>query len=138
MDIYGPGVMHYPVIADLDVKNTKVTESVNGPSKDLEKLKVEAVNKAVKTAAADLLVEPVYEVEGTGRNVVVTVTGFPATYKNFRPAAETDLPMMEASLLHKAETAEATETPSKKKFPTAGIVGILVLVGTVVALIVAI
>jgi len=131
MDIYGPGVIHHPVIADLEVRNTKVTESTTGSSSNVEALKRDVVNKAVKSVGADLLVEPVYEVQSTGSRVVVTVSGYPASYKNFRAATQADLPMMEAGILHKAEKAEVTTTPAKKKGPGGAIFVTLLIVGAI-------
>ncbi|MBK8947872.1 MAG: hypothetical protein IPM68_03145 [Flavobacteriales bacterium] len=83
MDIYGPGVIHHPVLVDLDVKETKVTGSttiINSSSE--ENGKRLAVIEALKDSGADVLVQPVYQIETKGSRTTYTVTGFPATYKN--------------------------------------------------------
>jgi len=135
MDIYGPGVMHHPVIADLEVSNTKVSASVNGLSTEISALKGEAVNSAVKSSGADLLVEPVYEVTHKGGRSTVLVTGFPASYKNFRSATQADLPMLEAGILHRAQKAEVTSTAAKKNSPAAAIVGVVLVLGILAAVV---
>ncbi len=134
MDIYGPGVIQYPVIADLEVQNTKVSAIESGYSANVAALKIKAVNSAVQNAGADLLVEPVFEVQTTGTRVVVTASGYPASYKNFRSATEADLPMIEAGVLHKAEKAEVTTAPTNRKGGGLAIVALLAIL-TVVAVI---
>lgn len=81
------------LVADLEVANMKVTgefkadfgtdEAVNE-----QMLKDNAVYNALKTMKADVLVAPQYHVvkETSGRKYyTVTVTGYPAFYRNFRP-----------------------------------------------------
>ena len=81
------------MVADLEVANMKVTgefkadfgtdEAVNE-----QMLKDNAVYNALKTMKADVLVAPQYHVvkETSGRKYyTVTVTGYPAFYRNFRP-----------------------------------------------------
>lgn len=86
----------YPILADLDIKTQKVTgvynyECDNGESVDENVLKSNAVYQALKEIKADILVAPQYQVttKTMGRQyITVTVTGYPAFYKNFRPAGE--------------------------------------------------
>ena len=137
MNIYGPGVLHNPVIADLDVKNTKVTGTATGYATDRKALEVEAIAAAIKGAAADLLVEPSFAMESAGgARIQVTVTGFPANYQNFRPATQADLPLIEAGIAQRANVVQAMPEPPRKKNGAGGIVvGFLVLMG-IVALVV--
>lgn len=86
----------YPILADLDIKTQKVTgvynyECDNGEFVDENVLKSNAVYQALKEIKADILVAPQYQVttKTMGRQyITVTVTGYPAFYKNFRPMGE--------------------------------------------------
>lgn len=86
----------YPILADLDIKTQKVTgvynyECDNGETVDESMLKSNAVFQALKEIKADILVAPQYQIttKTMGRQyITVTVTGYPAFYKNFRPMGE--------------------------------------------------
>lgn len=110
LDISGTAVMQVPVVADLDVSNTKVTEeytittSVNLKNMNyfIDQAKSNAIVAAVQKHSADVLVEPIYEVHitkaGYGKSDVrVVVTGFPATYKNFRSATKSDMEIIDGT-----------------------------------------
>lgn len=72
MDIYGPGVIQYPIVGELDVDIDKVNTSttVTGSNVDIGNAKVLATKKAAEKADADTLVEPMFEIteEGTGNS----------------------------------------------------------------------
>ncbi|HEX7845236.1 MAG TPA: hypothetical protein VF476_05490 [Chitinophagaceae bacterium] len=109
LNIYGSGVIQKPVIVDLEVKQTKVTATVNGKlGSSIDALKAEAVSVAVKNAQADVLVEPTYTIVSKGGTSTVTVSGFPATYKNFRDIKPEDIPLIQAGILQTAKVAEPT------------------------------
>lgn len=109
LNIYGSGVIQKPVIVDLDVKQTKVTASVKGKQgSKIEVLKAEAVSVAVKNAQADVLVEPTYTIVSNRGTSTVTVSGFPATYKNFREITLEDVPLIKAGILQTARVVEPT------------------------------
>ena len=84
------GVFHVPVIADLDVSQTKVTGTASGSIDDLYMLRVRAVNNALAVNNADVLLEPRFSIESTTRGTTVSVIGFPANYRNFRSITESD------------------------------------------------
>ena len=90
MYIKDTGVSHLPVIADLDVIQTKITGTASGPNDTIELLRVRAINNALERNNADVLLEPRFSFETTGMRTTVTVTGFPASYKNFRTITEQD------------------------------------------------
>lgn len=77
------------ITAELDVSPTKVTAYMNmkelkGYSLDLAKEAV--ISKAVIAANADVLVEPRFIIDGNIYKITgITVTGYPASYKNFKP-----------------------------------------------------
>lgn len=130
MEIYGAGVIQNPVIVDLEVRETKVTGLAESKSESLSVIKNNAVANAMKNARADVFVEPKFETTTIGGNTTVTVTGFPATYKNFRPIKVDDLKLLEAGITQKAKTYEPIP-PKKKKGLVIGIImGTLILVGT--------
>lgn len=109
LNIYGAGVIQKPVIVDLDVKQTKVTAIAKGKlGSNIEALKAEAVSVAVKNAQADVLVEPTYTIVSDRGVSTVTVSGFPATYKNFRDITAEDVPLIKAGILQIARVAEPT------------------------------
>ncbi|MBK9515309.1 MAG: hypothetical protein IPO05_17195 [Flavobacteriales bacterium] len=58
LEIYGPGVIQAPVIADLDVKEEKVSGTAVGSSASLSTVKNLALVDAIKKARADVLVSP--------------------------------------------------------------------------------
>lgn len=114
MDIYGAGVLQMPVVAELLVSEKKITGSAKLSGESLEVVKQQAIANAIKIANADILVEPTFETEDKGGSITVTVTGFPAVYKNFRSIEHKDLELMKAGIVQKAETFEPVE-PKKKK-----------------------
>jgi hypothetical protein len=85
-----------PTLADLDVKESKVTGTFSSKAPfNFEVVKQEAVANALRTVNADLLVEPKYESTVTTSSITVTVTGYPAFYKNFRAMKAEDLILLE-------------------------------------------
>ena len=121
MDIYGAGVIQNPVVVDLDVKQTKVSGtamSTAGKAVSIENIKNEAVSNALKTAKADVLVEPIFETTTTNGHTSVTVTGFPATYINFRNVKAEDVPLLQVGIIQKANVYEP---PANQRKPTKGI-----------------
>lgn len=97
-----------PTIADLDISSTKVVESEtydntlsyydvdnlnkgNG-SATLDYLKNLTISKVVKKHNADVIVAPIFDVKTSddAKKIIITVTGYPATYKNFRMVTPAD------------------------------------------------
>lgn len=84
-------------VADLKVSEQKVEKTAEWKwnplsSVSLGEQKKTAEAELLKEANADVLVEPEYEVTRRGfmRGGSVTVSGYPATYRNFRPMSEKD------------------------------------------------
>jgi hypothetical protein len=85
-----PVFIPIPIVADINVGRTKVTgtATVNryatGPS--FMELRQLAIFNAVSSVDADFLINIMYAVERNMRpaRTTVTVTGYPATYVNFR------------------------------------------------------
>ena len=100
------------VVADLDVK-AKVTASVTWrgrlikklePKKDL--MKGNLIAETLEKADADVLLEPqtIFSKTGYLGERKITITGFPAKYKNFRKATPADLEALKVN----APAAECT------------------------------
>ncbi len=116
-DVYETGVLHSTVVANLEVKETRVTGTAMGQSTEAEKLKIDAAAQAIEKASADILVEPRYKIETVSSRTTVTVTGYPATYKNFRTMTEEDKELLKQGKVFLTNAAEKKEgdTPTKKK-----------------------
>ena len=135
IDINGPGVVQKPTIVDLDVKETKVTGSATAKSNaPLEIVKEAAVKDAINKANADILIEQKFETETSGRKMTVTVKGFPATYKNFRPITTEDVELLKVGATQKANVCESHKVERKKK---SGLIkGVLIGFGSCLLLII--
>jgi hypothetical protein len=131
IDIVGPGVIHKPVIADLDVSQEKISASSTFERiKSMEAARKEVIRKALKAENADVLVEPTFESTTTGSQTDLTVQGWPAKYKNFRQVTEEDIRILEMQphYLRKAEVSESSSTEGKR-----GMGWLWVIVGLVAA-----
>ena len=118
-NVVGLGVIQSPTITTLEVSSTKVTELFtiraknkikfsfslfgkkgDGMIKDkaLQDVKAHAVAKLLIKHNADVLVEPRYSIETTATKKSTTynfiVSGYPGTYKNFRPAVPADTALL--------------------------------------------
>lgn len=76
-------------LADLDIAQTKVSAEITR-KKELKKLplnilKEKVVAKALASINGDIMVEPRFEITmRKGKVRFISVTGYPATFKNFR------------------------------------------------------
>ena len=113
MDIYGAGVIQQPVIAELEVDVEKINGSARGGvGVSVVTVKNNAVADALKKSGADILIEPVYEIQTSGNSTHVMVTGFPGRYTNFRQAEPRDSLFIDSRILQKPKTIEQSESPS--------------------------
>lgn len=120
-----PSVYTVPLMADLDVSKDRITyaERINQDITFLTDAEVAALANreketvmanALKAHNADVLVAPMVNITtDANRNLVIVICGYPATYKNFRNATETDKWMIEAS------QTEQTPSATKKVNPVA-------------------
>ena len=139
MDIYGAGVIQHPVIAELDVSENRVTGSASSTrGGSMANIRNMAVADALEGTDADILIEPVFETNREGNRLSATVTGYPASYTNFRSISHEDIPLLEAGVLQTAETIETTgtaevrETNSRRIF--GGLLFLSALIGVGVAM----
>lgn len=97
-DILSSRVIQKPVVADLDVAEKKVTGTAsNSSSISLKKIENNAIYDALSKSNADILIEPRFTTEIKKGVTTITVTGYPAIYKNFRPLTEKDTILLKYS-----------------------------------------
>lgn len=97
-----------PMTSQLNVSETKVSATVTVGKNDVKKSKKMmedwAVSEALKKIGGDILLEPRYEYDYKNNVLVsVTVSGYPATFSNFRPMTMED-----------AETINKLNAPSSE------------------------
>jgi hypothetical protein len=130
LDIYGAGVIQYPVIAELNVSENQITGRASAnDGESLEVVKKNALIDALNKSNADILVEPVYKTIRQGRRATAEVSGFPATYVNFRSATEQDIRLIEAGILQTASTIESPEIVEENSGRRNGIIATMTLLG---------
>lgn len=113
-DIYGVGVIQKPVLADMEVKEEKTSATINARGKRInDDLKNQAVAEAVKKSNADVLVEPRFESTIQGRKITLTVTGYPATYKNFHTINQDEVELLKAGKVQQVNTMDTNQVKSK-------------------------
>lgn len=98
-----------PIVADVNVSATKISHSetftnelsrydIEHPEKSAEihYLKNYTLNKATSKSKADLIIAPIYEINTSAdmQTITVNVSGYPATYTNFRTATTQDLDLI--------------------------------------------
>lgn len=123
MDINNTEITQKPTLVDLDVKETRVIgTAISQQGQLLENVKELAISNALKQSNADILVDPKFETETKGGKTTVTVTGFPASYINFRPLKEEDAKFIS---IDNAQN-DKTNVPEKEKPHKSG-AGMIVL-----------
>jgi hypothetical protein len=109
-------VIPKPTLMDLEIKEKKVKSEATGSilKSTVDGLKEKALYEAIKTSGADILVEPHYEIVKEGGKITVTVTGFPATIKSFRPVADSELPLLNMNDKLVAKYYPVIKLPTKR------------------------
>ncbi len=114
-DIDKRGIVQSPMMLDMDVSDTKITGVAQAKNK--EDAKKNAVANALEGTGADLLIDPNYYITSSTGRVTVSVTGYPATYKNFRQYKP-----LTNNYVDEVEGNESTDTnvksTKKKRKPT--------------------
>ncbi len=133
MSINGPGVIQKPVIVDLIVNDKKATgQAVRQSGDDIGITKNEAVADLLKNAGGDVLVEPTFSYEKTNGKTTVTVTGWPASYINFRSIKQDDIPFLEVTAKQDAKIYKPAEM-KKKGFSAVAVILTLGLIAGLTA-----
>lgn len=97
-DIVGVGVIHKPVVADLEVNQQKIVKTIKLKSFEVfEDAKNEAIRELLKEYNADLLIEPKFESVTVNGKTELTITGWIGFYKNFRTIEEKDLKLLDVN-----------------------------------------
>lgn len=75
-----------------------VQSSANFDSKKITYIKNYTIGEAVKKYNADVIVGPIFEIKTSEdyQTITVTVSGYPATYVNFRKATKEDVELMKS------------------------------------------
>lgn len=108
-DIEGLGVIHKPVVVDLEVNQQKITKTIQLKYvESMDAAKNEAVREILKENNADLFIEPKYETITVNGKTELTITGWLGYYKNFKTIEEKDLKLLELkpAYLNNANTAQ--------------------------------
>ncbi len=107
-----------PLMADLVVAKERITyaERINQNITKLTDAEVDAlatreketvIANAIKANNADVLVAPMVNITtDTNKNLVIVVTGYPATYQNFRNATENDQWIIEKATAEKEDNGK--------------------------------
>jgi len=109
IDVSGIGVIHKPVIADLEVNQQKTTKTITLKNMEsLENAKQQIIREVLSENKADLLVEPKFDSVTKNGKTELTVTGWLAYYKNFRTLEEKDIKLLEVrpALIKTVETSQ--------------------------------
>ena len=114
IDILGTGVIHTPVIVDLDVNQQKISKTIILKNMvSLENAKSEIIRELLNENNADLLVEPKFISKTKNGKTEVTVTGWLAFYKNFRSLEEKDIDLLKVKF-EENDKVEINESASEK------------------------
>ncbi len=116
-DILGVGVIHKPVIADLEINPQKVSKTIKLKSiESLHSGKNEAIREILKEFNADLFIEPKYETITSNGKTELTITGWVAFYKNFRTIEEKDIKLLEITptIINNTDATQSVILSSKK------------------------
>jgi len=119
LDVLGAGVIQLPVVAELDVSSKKAsfTQTFSNSSSSTD-TKNEVIRSLLKQYNADVLIEPIFESITQGTKTTLTVSGYPATYKNMRTIEQRDLDLIEIdpTFIQKTqENVSVTEAKGKSK-----------------------
>lgn len=117
IDISGVGVIHKPVIADLEIAPQKSTKTMVIKNMELlSNAKNEIIRILLNENNADLLVEPKFDSTTKNGKTELTVTGWLAYYKNFRTIEEKDLKLIEIrpAVIRQVETNQSSILENKK------------------------
>jgi hypothetical protein len=117
IDISGVGVIHKPVIADLEIAPEKSTKTmVIKNMESLNNAKNEIIRVLLNENNADILVEPKFDSKTKNGKTELTVTGWLAFYKNFRTVEEKDLKLIEIkpAVIRQVETNQSAIFEEKK------------------------
>lgn len=115
-----------PVMADLEVSKTKVVHTEKAAFADIRitqavianmsEFKKIALSRAAKAHNADVLVGTIIDVATVNKRLEITVSGYPAFYRNFRTATVKDTELVKAalSIKNKGLETDIVASPTKR------------------------
>lgn len=138
------GIIQRPLIADMEVGKQKQTISRTYKNVTVATAKQNVIEEFIRTNNADLIVQPLFTTDAQSTSmkttVVITLSGYPATYKNIRnyepKDKETLLPceyIIGAQNSPTRTTSEGVIAPKKKKNNALAAIGLTAIIGGVVA-----
>lgn len=122
-DVQGPTVIQKPVIADLDVSEKRVEGKASAKGSTLGEVKELAIYDALEKSNSDVLIEPRFDIEKSFNRIDVTVSGYPATYKNFRPMEIQDTIFVDRTKLNTTSIGQQTTRNNGRTKKILGIAG---------------
>lgn len=124
-----------PTVADLSVSSVKITHQVTvnnnfslkelsnfGDSPQIVYYEKLAANEAAQKYDADVIVAPSYVITTSDdhKSLIITVSGYPATYTNFRPATPVDMEMIknetESNMIVPCTSSQITDPNWRQKY----------------------
>ncbi len=115
-EIYGPGVLQLPVVAELKVDDQKVSTTIQPPKgTSIAEAKTIAIREILKKTGGDILVQPTVEYEIFKRKITMTATGYSAKYINFHQLTPEEVPLFEAGILQKPKVDTPVLTQRNKR-----------------------
>ena len=124
-----PGtVAHQPVTANLNVRSTRVSGRATVNASQEAQGRNAALRAALAAGQADVLVAPTYTFETNGGKLTVTVSGYPATYTDFRNATAADMELLKTAGAEEPATTEGVRPPANANRALWTILGTTVLV----------
>jgi len=118
-----PGVFQLPVVAELEVDETKYSYTKEYEFTDVNKgeefglkkeMKLHILNEATAEKKVDFLFQPTFHLVETRKSITITVEGYPARYEKFRSMTEDDIVLLKAAddiLILNANERERLDDP---------------------------
>lgn len=113
-------ILQKPIIAELEVREAKVTNTTTVLSKqyNIEDAKQLALAELLRANKADILVSPDYDIVSDMNQITVTVTGYAASYKNFKSITANDSNWIKQSLRVNANPNASVSNASRDEHRT--------------------
>lgn len=120
---WNPGVFQLPVVAELEVDETKYSYTKEYEFTDVNKgeefglkkeMKLHILNEATAEKEVDFLFQPTFHLVETRKSITITVEGYPARYEKFRSMTEDDIVLLKAAddiLILNANERERLDDP---------------------------
>lgn len=116
-------VSTYPTVADLRIAPERVSKTITWKwnpfaTTSLSTKKANTTAELIQEAGADVLIEPEYIEQTSWLDILggsLTVSGYPATFENFRKATAEDLEALKIVESHKGQ-CQGKDKNKKKRF----------------------